>query len=141
MAGPALFGASEVVVVVLAVASMACGVRWARRYRVAGWATVAAAAAWLVAEALRWLQLGAIMPALAGEEHESARMIVGLLGDTVYFGVGGIGILLLFFAAVADRPTGDGRREPVAVARQLGAAAWRYYQDRNRPERSRRDGR
>ncbi|MBB5914650.1 hypothetical protein BJY24_003517 [Nocardia transvalensis] len=141
MAGPVVFGVSEAVVVLLVVVSLVIGVSLARRYRVAGLALAAGALVWLLAEGLHWVQLAAIMPALEGHEHESARLIVSLLGDTVYFGVGGIGILLLFFAAVVERDIEDGRREPVAAARQLGAAAWRYYQDHNRRERSRRYGR
>ncbi|MGV9675186.1 hypothetical protein ACWDSJ_07895 [Nocardia sp. NPDC003482] len=142
MAGTWLFGGSEVAVVLLVAGSLVAGARLAGRHRVAGLSLMAGAAAWLAAEGLHWIQLGVIEPRLHGEEHESSRLILGMLGDTVYFGLGGIGLLLLFFAAVVDRaPEGDGRREPVAVARQLGAQAWRYYQDRNRRERSRRYGR
>ncbi|BCK58556.1 hypothetical protein NWFMUON74_63280 [Nocardia wallacei] len=141
MAGSVVFAAGEVAVVALGAGSLVFGLRLARRYRIAGLALAGGALVWLLAEALRGLQLGVVIPALAGEEHESARMIVNLLGDTVYFGLGGIGVLLLFFAAVVERPDVDGRREPVAAARQLGAAAWRYYRDRNRRERSRPDGR
>lgn len=137
-----VFGAGEVAVVVLAVVSLAAGVRLARSYRLAGWSLAAAAVVWLVAEGLRLLQLEVVLPALAGADHESARVLVNLLGDTVYFGLGGVGVLLLFFAAVVERASrGDGRREPVAVARRVGAQAWRYYQARDQRERSRRGGR
>ncbi|MCC3317278.1 hypothetical protein [Nocardia africana] len=137
-----VFGAGELAVVVLAVVSLTAGFRLARSYRLAGWSLAAAAVVWLVAEGVRLLQLEAVLPALAGADHESARMLVTLLGDTVYFGLGGAGVLLLFFAAVVERASrGDGRREPVAVARRVGARAWRYYQARDQRERSRRGGR
>lgn len=142
MSGSMVFGASEVAVVVLVAGSLVFGLRLARSYRIAGLALTGGALAWLVAEGIHWVQLGLVMPRLRGEEHDSARFIVSLLGDSVYFGIGGIGVLLLFFAAVVDRePGADGRREPTVVAQQLGRAAWRYYQQRNRQERSRRDGR
>ncbi|RDI66683.1 hypothetical protein DFR76_104433 [Nocardia pseudobrasiliensis] len=142
MHGAVVFGISEVAVVALVIASLAAGLRLAGRYRVAGLSLAAGALAWLLAEIVHWLQLGLLVPRLEGEEHSTSRLIAGMLGDAVYFGIGGIGVLLLFFAAVVDRrPAGDGRREPVAVARQLGAAAWHYYQDRDRRERGRRVGR
>ncbi|WP_227979791.1 hypothetical protein [Nocardia spumae] len=137
-----VFGAGELAVVVLAVVSLLVGMRLARDYRVAGWSLAGAAVVWSLAEGLRLIQLEAVLPALEGAEHDSARMLVNLLGDTVYFGLGGIGVLLLFFAAVVERESrGDGRREPVAVARRVGAQAWHYYQVRNQRERSRGDGR
>ncbi|NKY84926.1 hypothetical protein [Nocardia veterana] len=137
-----IFGAGEVAVVVLAVVSLIVGLRLASSVRIAGLSLAAAALLWLLAEGLRMLQLGVVLPALAGPDHESARLLVSLLGDTLYFGVGGIGVLLLFFAAVVDRASrGDGRREPVAMARRIGAQAWHYYQARNQRERSGGGGR
>ncbi|WP_036505437.1 hypothetical protein [Nocardia aobensis] len=137
-----VFGAGELAVVVLAGVSLVAATRLARSYRIAGWSLAAAAVLWLVAEGVRLLQLEAVLPALPGPDHESARMLVTLLGDTVYFGLGGAGVLLLFFAAVVERTSrGDGRREPVALARRVGAQAWHYYRARDQRERSRRGGR
>ncbi len=137
-----VFGAGELAVVVLAVISLVAGVGLARGYRLAGWSLAGAAVLWLVAEGLRLLQFEALLPALAGPDHESDRMLVGLLGDAVYFGLSGVAVLLLFFAAVVERASrGDGRREPVAVARRVGAQIRHYYQARDQRERSRRGGR
>ncbi|AHH21518.1 hypothetical protein NONO_c67510 [Nocardia nova SH22a] len=137
-----VFGAGEAAVVLLAAVSLVVGLRVARVHRVAGLSLAGAGVVWIVAEGLRLLQLEVIHPALAGEDDETLRLLVDLTGDNLYFGLGGIGVLLLFFAAVADRSSrGDGRREPVAVARQLGERAWQYYQARNARERSRNSGR
>ncbi|MBF6274117.1 MULTISPECIES: hypothetical protein [Nocardia] len=137
-----VFGAGELAVLVLAVVSLVAGVGLARGYRLAGWSLAGAAVLWLVAEGLRLLQFEALLPALAGPDHESARMLVGLLGDAVYFGLSGVAVLLLFFAAVVERASrGDGRREPVAVARRVGAQIRHYYRARDQRERSRRGGR
>ncbi|MGW4246004.1 hypothetical protein [Nocardia sp. NPDC004722] len=128
MSGATLFGLSEIAVAVLATATIVFGLSLARRHRLAGAATVAGAVAWLAAEGAHWLQNATIMPGLAGDEHASARLIVGMLGEAVYFGLGGLGILLLFFAAVADRaPRADQRPEPAVLARKLLGQAWRYY--------------
>lgn len=137
-----VFGAGELAVLVLAVVSLVAGVGLARGYRLAGWSLAGAAVLWLVAEGLRLLQFEALLPTLAGPDHESARMLVGLLGDAVYFGLSGVAVLLLFFAAVVERASrGDGRREPVAVARRVGAQIRHYYRARDQRERSRRGGR
>ncbi|MBF4996575.1 hypothetical protein IRT45_05325 [Nocardia sp. BSTN01] len=137
-----VFGAGELAVVVLAGVSLVAASRMVRGYRTAGLSLAAAAVVWLVAEGVHLVQLEAVLPALPGPDHESARMLVTLLGDTVYFGLGGAGVLLLFFAAVVERPCrDDGRREPVALARRVGARAWRYYRAREQRERSRRGGR
>ena len=142
MSAGAVFAAGETGVLVLAAISVLAGLRLAREYRIVGWSLIGAGLLWLCAEVLRLLQLEAILPALSGAEHESARMLVGLLGDAVYFGVGGIAVALLFFAVVVQRsPAGDGRREPTAVARHLGERAWHYYRVRQEWERSRRGGR
>lgn len=141
MSAGAVFGAGEAGVLVLAVLSFAAGLRVAREYRLVGWSLIGAALLWLFAEGLRLIQLEAILPALTGPEHESARLLVGLLGDAIYFGVGGIAVVLLFFAVVVQRSAGDGRREPSMVARQLGERAWHYYRVRQEWERSRRGGR
>lgn len=128
MSAPLLFEVSEIAVLTLAAGTLVAGVSMLRRYPVAGAALLLGALAWLIAEGLHWLQIGVIMPGLEGEEHDSARLLVGMIGDALYFGVGGIGLLLLFFAAVADRAArGDQRREPLALAQQAGAQAWRYY--------------
>src|SRR5690242_8509049 len=87
-----VFGAGELAVVVLAGASLVAASRLARSYRIAGWSLAAAAVLWLVAEGVRLVQLEAVLPALPGPDHESARMLVTLLGDTVYFGLGGAGV-------------------------------------------------
>ncbi|MEV6768467.1 hypothetical protein AB0N05_07515 [Nocardia sp. NPDC051030] len=132
MSAPILFEASEVAIVALAVGTMAFGVRLARRHPGAGWAAVAGAAAWLIAEGAHWIQAEVIMPRVEGEEHDFARVLVTMLGEAVYFGVGGIGILLLFFAAVADRaPREDQRPEPGVLARRVLGEAWRYYNSRD----------
>ncbi|MVU76979.1 hypothetical protein GPX89_06930 [Nocardia sp. ET3-3] len=132
MNGATLFGASEIAVAALAVGTMIFGLSLARRHPAAGWSSVAGACAWLLAEGAFRIQSSLIMPRLAGHEHESARLIVGMLGEAVYFGLGGIGILLLFLAAVADRaPNSDQRPEPVALAGKLAGQAWRYYSARN----------
>ncbi|MFJ4649968.1 hypothetical protein ACIP5Y_01700 [Nocardia sp. NPDC088792] len=137
MSGTTLFSVSEVVVVVLAVGTILFGARLARRHPAAGWATVAGALVWLVAEGVHWLQADAIMPRLAGEGHGGLRVIVSMLGEAVYFGIGGIGILLLFFATVVDRaPRADGRPEPAVMARQVLTQAWRYYNSRNQGRRN-----
>lgn len=131
-----MFSVSEVAVVGLAVGTMVFGVRLARRYPAAGWATVAGALVWLLAEGAHWVQADVIMPRLEGEEHDGLRVIVSMLGEAVYFGMGGIGILLLFFATVADRaPRDDRRPEPTVLARQLAGQAWRYYNSRNQKGR------
>ncbi|UGT42424.1 hypothetical protein LTV02_03105 [Nocardia yamanashiensis] len=124
----ALFPATEAVVVVLAVGTSAFGFRLARRHRTAGYCTAAGAFVWLLAEGVHWVQGVVIAPRVAGEEHGFLRVLVTMLGEAVYFGLGGLGILLLFFAAVADRPARDDERpEPTALAQRLIGAAWRYY--------------
>ncbi|MEC3914656.1 hypothetical protein [Nocardia sp. CDC160] len=131
MNGATLFGASEIAVGVLAAVTVVFGFSLARRHPLAGWCTVAGAFAWVLAEAVHWAQTDLIMPGLEGHEHKSARFIVGMLGEGVYFGIGGLGILLLFFAAVADRaPRSDQRPEPAALAGKLIGQAWRYYSTR-----------
>lgn len=130
MSGPLLFEVSEAAVVLLAAGTLGAGMHMMRRYPLAGAALTLGALAWLAAEGTHWLQVGLIMPKLEGEHHDSARFLVSMLGDTLYFGIGGLGLLLLFFAAVADRePRGDRRREPLALAQQAGAQAWRYYRN------------
>ncbi|MBS2534638.1 hypothetical protein KGQ20_17850 [Catenulispora sp. NF23] len=147
MSGSTIFAAGEVGVMLLAVVAMVLGARLAKRYRSAGSALAAGGVAWLLAAAVYWLQLGAILPALSGKEHEGARLVVSILGDSVYFGLGGIGLLLAFFAVVADRgggagtgSGGDGLREPNVVARRVAALAWQHYQAGKQRERERRSG-
>ncbi len=133
-----IFGAGELAIVALAVVSMVIGLRLTRNYRIVGLSLAGAAVVWVVAEGIRLLQLEVIRPALAGPDDESARFLVDFFGDAVYFGLGGIGVLLLFFAAVVERASrDDGRREPVAVARRVGAQIRHYYQVRNQRERNR----
>ncbi|WP_330184739.1 hypothetical protein OHB26_14795 [Nocardia sp. NBC_01503] len=129
MSAPLVFEVSEMAVLTLAIGTLGTGASMLRRYRVAGTALLLGAVAWLLAEGAHWLQIGVVMPRLEGEEHDSARFIVSMLGDALYFGIGGIGLLLLFFAAVADRTARDDRRrEPLELAQRVGAQAWRYYQ-------------
>ncbi len=133
-----VFGAGAGAVIVLAAVSVTIGLRLARERRLAGLSLVGAGAVWFAAEGLRLLQLEVIHPALAGPDNETLRLLVDLVGDNLYFGLGGIGVLLLFFAAVVDRGSrGDGRREPMALARQVGQQAWRYYRARGQRERNR----
>ncbi|MEV5651267.1 hypothetical protein AB0L57_23710 [Nocardia sp. NPDC052254] len=137
-----VFGAGEAAVIALAAVSLVIGLRLARERRLAGLSLAGAGVVWLVAEGVRLLQLEVIRPALAGPDNETARLLVDLTGDNLYFGLGGLGVLLLFFAAVVDRAgRGDGRREPMALARQVGDQAWRYYRARDQRERSRGIGR
>lgn len=156
MNGATIFEGSEVGVMALALASTVLGLRLASRCRSAGLALAAGGVAWLLAAAVYWLQLEAIIPALSGPEHESARLIVRILGDTVYFGLGGLGLLLTFFAVVADRDAGDGGgsgagggdghagndglRDPGVVARRLAGLAWDHYRAGKQRERDRRGG-
>lgn len=124
----ALFPATEAAVVVLAAGTAVFGFRLARRHRTAGYCTAAGAFIWLLAEGAHWIQGLVIAPRVADEEHGFLRVLVTMLGEAVYFGLGGLGILLLFFAAVADRPArDDDRPEPTALARRLIGQAWHYY--------------
>lgn len=133
MTGTAVFATSEALVATVAIVTIVSGVRLLGRYRLAATATILGAIGFVAAEALHWLQEDVVIHALRDESHKSLRLVVGILGDTLYFGIGGLGILLLFFAVVADRAeVTDRKREPVELARHIVSVAWRFYQDRSR---------
>jgi len=58
-------------------------------------------------------------------DSESGRMIVGMLIETVYFGVGSIGMLLMFLAVVSGRrKNGDTNKDPEEYAKRYARLVW-----------------
>lgn len=64
-----------------------------------------------------------------GAGHERLSRIVDVLVEMLQAGLLGIGFLVLCVAAIADRPSEDGRPEPADLLRRAGRAAWRLYSD------------
>lgn len=61
----------------------------------------------------------------AGADRPRLTAILGVLLEIAQTGLLGVGFLLLCVAAIAHRPSDDGRAEPAEVATRLGAAVLR----------------
>jgi hypothetical protein len=63
-------------------------------------------------------------------DSEDGRMIVGMLLETVYFGISSTGMALMFLAIVADRPSSkDSPTDPEKYLARLAKTIWSMYRN------------